>query len=253
MRKTNHLLTIIALFVAMVALQAPVSAQTELPGRQVGSVTTSTGKTIYLAARQEKGVYTLAAYAKSNGKYVEEKAFRVGKGTQSSIKSVKFDDWKSTNPDKGYFAFNKNNSSVYLPLIVNNDGLLEGADRYIVYQFDGNLFVKKGTDGGFWLHPNLRKFNGLEKIFKTKDYLIRIDYMDDGTYRYAAWKNKKELKDMSAKPDLIISNGTYTEGPNGFGYYFDNKGYTYYVSYDKLTVFHGDKVILNQEGESLIY
>ena len=253
MEKTNYLLAVVAILVTIMAPLAPVSAQTELPGRQVGTVTTSTGKTIYLAARQDKGVYALAAYTKSDGKYVEEKAFKVGKGTQSSIKSVKYDNWKSSNPDGGYFAFNKTNNSVYLPLIVNNDGFLEGADRYIVYQFDGNFFVKKGTDGGFWLHPNLRKFNELIRILKTKDYLVRIDYMDDGTYRYAAWKNKKELKDMSEKPDLVIGNGVHTDGPNGYGYYFDNKGYTYYVSYEELTVFHGDKIILQQEGEDLVY
>ena len=251
MKKINHLLAVVVLIVAMMPLLTPVSAQTDLPGRQIGTVTTATGKTIYLTVRQEKGLYSISTYSKSNGKYVEEKAFRVGKGTQSSIKSVKFDSWISSNPDKGYFAFDKTNNCVYLPLIVNNDGLLEGADRYIVYQFDGNLFVKKGTDGGFWLHSNLRKFNGLEQILKTKDYLVRIDYMDDGTYRYAAWKNKKELKDMSAKPDLIIYKGVYTDGPNGYGYYFDNKGYTYCITYGELTVFHGDKVILKQEVENL--
>ena len=69
----------VLLFVAAMCTQAKVCAQNKLEGRQLAIVTTSKGKTIYLTERQKNGMYSVAAFTKNNGKYVEEKAFKVTK------------------------------------------------------------------------------------------------------------------------------------------------------------------------------
>lgn len=220
-------------------------AQNELEGRHVATVKANNGKTIYLTERLNSGLYSIAAYTKSNGKYVEEKAFKVGKKYQSVINSVEYDMWYNSNPKGGFFAFNKADNTLYLPLIeivFRNGGTdyKEGYDRYLIYQFDGEHFVYKGKDGGFWLHPSLRKFEALESVGKTKDYLVRIDRMAHGKYRYAAWKNKDNMAD---KPDLVVEGGLLTNS----NYEFENKGYRYVVDpHGSLTVYQGDKLILNQ-------
>lgn len=135
-------------------------------------VTTSKGKTIYLTERQKHGTYFITAFTKSNGRYVEEKVFKVNRNLQSAMNSVKYKKWFSSNPKGTYFVFNPADKTLYVPLIDDN---LEGSDRYIVYQFDGQHFVYKCKDGGFWLHKSLRTFKKCINVGRAKDYLIRVD------------------------------------------------------------------------------
>lgn len=238
MKKQINIL-ILALISVVFGISTTLYAQT-LPGRQVGIVNAANGKTVYLSEQQNKGIYSITAYVKNNNKFEETKVFKVGKDYQSSIKSVKYKEWKSSNPENGYFAFNKKGKTLYLPLI-NKD--MRGSDRYIVYQFDGQYFNRNESDGGYWLHPSLRKFENMITILQSKDYLVRIDKTTDGTYRYAAWKNK-QLKDMSSKPDIVINKGSLSKNI----FRFDNNGYTYTVdkANKKLQVIHDGKTILDQ-------
>lgn len=233
------------LLFALMGLHTETYAQIELEDRLVATVKANNGKTIYLTEQLDNKLYSIAAYTQSNGQYVEEKAFKVGKKYQSVVNSVEYEMWFSSNPEGGYFAFNKADNTLYLPLIeivFRNGGTdyKEGYDRYLIYQFDGEHFVFKGKDGGFWLHPSLRKFEALVSVGKTKDYLVRIDRTASGKYRYSAWKNKD---DMAAKPDLVIEGGSLTNS----NYEFENKGYHYVVDpVGGLMVYHGDKLILEQ-------
>ena len=88
----------VLLFVAAMCTQAKVCAQNKLEGRQLAIVTTSKGRTIYLTERQKHGAYSIAAFTKSNGKYVEEKVFKVNRNLQSAMNSVKYKKWFSSNP-----------------------------------------------------------------------------------------------------------------------------------------------------------
>lgn len=246
MKNVKSTLVVTALLlVAVMGMCIETFAQNELEGRLVATVKANNGKTIYLTEQLDNGLYSIAAFTESNRQYVKEKAFKVGKEYQSVVNSVEYEMWFSSNPEGGYFAFNKADNTLYLPLIeivFRNGGIdyKEGYDRYLIYRFDGEHFVFKGKDGGFWLHPSLRKFEALVSVGQTKDYLVRIDRMANGKYRYSAWKSKDN---MAAKPDLIIEGGSLTNS----NYEFENKGYRYVVDLRcGLMVYHGDKLILNQ-------
>ena len=243
--KSTHLVMAV-LFAAVMGMQPKIYAQNELEGRLVGSVTATNGKTIYLTERLNYGLYSIAAFTKSNGKYVEEKAFKVRKGYQSVINSVKYDNWISSDLNGGFFAFNKSDNTLYVPLI-NED--LVGSDRYIVYKFDGQHFVRKGTDAGYWLHPSLHSFDYLYSIGRTKDHLVRIDRMEDGSLRYAAWSSKKTMKD---KPSIVLFSDDYFD-EEGIAFY--NGDYKYVFDYDKkeLRVYEGEKLLKQQEMEVLYW
>jgi len=170
------------------------------------------------------------------------------------------DEILCSNPKNSVFAFDASNNNLYIPLPENvMMGVHNCNDRYNVWHFDGKEFVLKGEDGGFWLHPSLRKFGRLRYLGESEDFLVRIDEMriyddrydeqseasktDNCRYRYAAWKNNK---DMLAVPDLVIENGCWDE--TGNCYVFENNGYRYVIFCEsgQLEVFHNGKSIFSQ-------
>ena len=107
------------------------------------------------------------------------------------------------------------------------------------------------------LHANLQKFKAPVLEWQTKQFHIRIDSMDDNTYRYASWALPRKI---GAQPDLIIHKGRVEyEGSGGnHSYYFRNNSYTYCCSVQvigkddipgNLIVFENDKKILDQVVE----
>ena len=56
------------------------------------------------------------------------------------------------------------------------------------------------------VHASLQSFKEPIYKIKTKNYLIRIDELNNSGYRYASWKiGKKE----SSKPDIVLENGVW--------------------------------------------
>lgn len=177
-----------------------------------------------------------------------------------SVIEPNWDDVYSSNPNKTVFAFDASKNNLYIP---SPENVMMGAnncnDRYNVWHFDGKEFVLKGEDGGFWLHPSLRKFGRLSYAGVSEDYLVRVDEMriyddrydeqheasktDTCRYRYAAWKNNN---DMLTMPDLVIENGCWNEV--GSYYEFENNGYHYVIFCDlgQFSVFHNGKSIFSQ-------
>lgn len=111
------------------------------------------------------------------------------------------------------------------------------------------------------LHSSLRDFESPKYKVITEDYLIRIDELTNGKYRYASWDiNEKE----SLKPDLILENGEFEYQGSGGNHTitFLNKNYQYKIfmfqlresdSTDILFEIEKDhKVILSQSGSSSI-
>ena len=177
-----------------------------------------------------------------------------------SVIEPNWDDVYSSNPNKTVFAFDASKNNLYIPLPeIVMMGVHDCNDRYNVWHFDGKEFVLKGEDGGFWLHPSLRKFGRLSYAGVSEDYLVRVDEMriyddrydeqheasktDTCRYRYAAWKNNN---DMLTMPDLVIENGYWDEA--GGCYVFENNGYRYVIFCDmgQFSVFHNGKSIFNQ-------
>ncbi len=141
------------------------------------------------------------------------------------------------------FYYDKTTQILYVP-----QAAPEITDRYDLYRFTGDKFFHIGVDGGSWLHPSVRSFEFLERLFDTKDYRIRIDKMFDGSYRYASWNNRGS---MDKEPNLIIYNGSYDE--EGGKYIFDNDGYKYIIeganTWDEieLKIRHNGRTILSQK------
>ena len=88
-----------------------------------------------------------------------------------------------------------------------NTSCLQYTGRYEVLQFNGESFVPAGTDGAWWLNPDLRNYKRTVSNKKNADGIVQIDLMPDGTYRQAIWKGAKTLDDLRKKPDLVkVSN-----------------------------------------------
>lgn len=98
---------------------------------------------------------------------------------------------------------------LYLPIMEHHEqgsgyeNCLRYTGRYDVLQFNGKEFVSAGTDGAWWLNPNLRNYKRTISNNKTADGIEQIDLMPDGTYRRAVWKGVKTLDDLRKKPDEV--------------------------------------------------
>ncbi len=136
---------------------------------------------------------------------------------------VEFSDvpgWYFKTCEQGYdwlMAYDEKSQDIYvslsdeLPFQGMND-VLQLTDRYDIYHFDGNEFVYNRTGAGYWLHSSLDSFKNLEVIGMSGN-LVRIDCMNDGSYRYAAWK---EGDPMSAEPVAVMNGGTWNEPENAY-------------------------------------
>ena len=98
---------------------------------------------------------------------------------------------------------------LYLPSMENHEkgsgyeNCLRYTGRYEVLQFNGKEFVSAGTDGAWWLNPDLRSYKRTVSNKKTADGIEQIDLMPDGTSRHAVWKGAKTLDDLRKKPDEV--------------------------------------------------
>ena len=78
------------------------------------------------------------------------------------------------------------------------------------------------------LHSSLTEYDYPVLEWKTESFLIRIDYMGNASYRYAAW-DVSDSHDLA--PDLLLSDGSVVfEGSGGNHHYvFVNGSYVYIV------------------------
>lgn len=110
------------------------------------------------------------------------------------------------------------------------------------------------------LHSSLKSFKNPIYQFKTKHYLIRIDELENGKYRYASWKNNQN---ESEKPDIILTNGILEFSGSGGNHTITfKKGNFKYIVYRfhigasdtpeiSLSVEEKNKEILNEDGQLL--
>lgn len=96
-------------------------------------------------------------------------------------------------------------------------------------------------------------------IIKTKKFKIKIDQQPNGNYLYQSWGANGKV---TAKPNMIISNGELIPDGTGGNYYyeFSNNGYTYQIwrnyltdsakkaPYTLLVTDQNGKTVVNQSG-----
>lgn len=176
----------------------------------------------------------VSAYEVVKDKLVPAKLFKT---KTKSLPEIEY-----TFDDKPFFFYydtivNIDDNCLYLADIepIGDDDQIEeyyNSSKFLKYRFDGNRFVFEGVCYPYWLHESMKGYKYTEFVLKTTgagtNYIIQIDMMPDGTWRYAAWKGASRLMDMKRKPDVIVGNGYYNEAEKIFA--FDTKdGYTYAV------------------------
>lgn len=92
-------------------------------------------------------------------------------------------------------------------------------------------------------------------IIKTKKFKVRIDKQPNGNYLYQSWGANTKI---TAKPNMIISDGELIPDGSGGNYYyeFNNNGYIYQVWRNYLT----DSVkkapytlvVINDKGDTVV-
>ena len=100
---------------------------------------------------------------------------------------------------------------LYSPILEDHDADSEFANtscmrytgRFDVLQFNGKEFVSAGTDGAWWLNPDLRNYKRTISNRITADGIEQVDLMPDGSHRRAVWKGAKTLDDLRKKPDEV--------------------------------------------------
>ena len=81
--------------------------------------------------------------------------------------------------------------------------------------------------------PNNNLYENLSENIKTEitqftagQYTVRIDYLDNNTYRYICWDY---TEDMTQKASLVLNNGYFSLEKNAF--VFETGSNKYYVKY----------------------
>lgn len=121
-------------------------------------------------------------------------------------------------------------------------------------QYKQNLIAQQKRQ----LHPSLQKFKAPVFSFKTLSFMVRIDELSNGQYRYASWKaNQKQV----AKPSLILNQGSVTFDGSGGNHHYTFKSGSYLYTVERnimgekttpevaLQVKQHNKTILNQAGK----
>lgn len=121
---------------------------------------------------------------------------------------------------------------------------LDGDGKIIAinYKSDQELMLKNKlhVENENKIHSSVKDWKANILMCKTEKFLIRIDLLDDESIRYISWSN---TKDISTKPDLILSNGTteYHGSMGGVTYSFKNGIWTYVI----------DEVIMAESEEDM--
>lgn len=174
-------------------------------------------------------------YKVQNGKVVEAPLFETSDGMSNSICLY-------YEPGFSFFSgIEYKDGEFLLPETRENDlnpyagGLFTG--RCISYKWNGRYFCNNGIvySQNEGLYPGLLNylFNVIQINFEK--WIIRIDKMPNGAFRYSSWKSPNETKE---NPDLKLNNGyeDITIDPEDpyrkkFKYVFHNNEYFYIISW----------------------
>lgn len=201
----------------------------------------------YFRASSIEGAQTAIAFRIENGRLVKQDFIdKDGKVRNSLSCDYDIPDWYFTTDGLGWdwvMSFDDKSKTLYVP----ERGDMVMTDRYDCFRFEYGKMKYIGTNAGFWLHPSLHDFKRLCGIYQTESKLIRVDQLNDGTYRMATWP--KDLA-MSGQPELVIQNGKAGIIKNAI--VFTNGDYTYTVpefrrgqgeDFGKVIIKHKNKVI----------
>lgn len=238
----------------------------EEPGwvSQVHSIKKSDGITYYITTRKQR--------VSSNEGFMWMDGFMIDGDTLRDVSVIdggddldecmleinhRIDGWNLATDGEGWdwlFEYDTETMDLYVPnAIFIDDSIPSFNDRYRLYHFDGIEFVCQGDVPHKRLHASLHCYKRLIKFFRTKNYIVRIDKLETGTYRYASWKS---TANMSEKPVLVIGGGMYDAKNNS--YTFIDGGNEYKVGYcedkpiSKGFLGHYEYLLVQKNGKTLL-
>jgi len=99
------------------------------------------------------------------------------------------------------------------------------------------------------VHSSLKQFKNPVYRIRTEKYLIRVDELANGKYRYASWKiGNKE----NARPDIVLNNGKLDFAGSGGNHVitFTNGDYTYKIYRNIIAEKNASDITLNVEKDN---
>lgn len=237
----------------------------------VHSIKKDDGSTYYITTRSHRassndGYMWMDAFMIDHDTLMDVSVFDAGDELDECGLEINYliSDWYYRTNGEGWdwlFEYDTKDKNLYIPKTVDIDETIPIiSDRYRVYHFNGKEFVDQGESPHKGLHKSLVNYYWLACYFRTKNYLVRVDWLDHkGTLRYASWHS---TLDMSEEPDIVIQGGIYDEEEDT--YTFTNDGYEYVVGYSEdkplsegtyehhefLQVSKNGKVLLKEEREN---
>ena len=230
----------------------------------VHSIKRNDGTTYYIMTRNHR--------ASSNDGYMWMDAFVIDNDTLRNVSVLDcsddldecgleinylISDWYYRTNGEGWdwlFEYDADTRNLYVPQTMYEEEVSPPiiSDRYRMYHFDGMGFVDKGEVPHKGLHKSLGDYNRLAKFFRTKNYIIRVDKMASGDYRYASWKSSSTISD---KPELVVLGGKYDEEKDIYSFFNEGVEYIAGNSEDKPLLeggFEHHEFLLVRKGEKII-
>ena len=188
---------------------------------------------------------TLCAYSITDGKLSSESIFEMEDGKcVSEIEHSFLSGWSEFPSYISCDSHTILRPIMYQPEETIGYCLPYSSGRTQQWKFDGLKYKYHGIAyvGDEVVHSKLRNYSANVVTLHMGPWIIRIDLMPNGAYRYSSWKNK----DISQEPNIVINSGyrtTPVEGDEGFisfknEYVFQNNEYFYIVSYE-MVVYNG--------------
>ena len=221
----------------------------------VHSIKKNDGSTYYIMVRDHKtssvnGYSWLDAYSIENDtlKRVNVLNGREYDETDNLVINYNIPDWYDITCGEGWdwlYEYDMENRNLYVPdVLINDDPTGYLTDRYYLYHFNGEEFIKMGNVPHRGLHESLAEYDELVLFFRTKNHIVRLDYVN-GNFRYASWEATSSI---SEKPDIIIYNGERDDDAKTFVFVKGNYEYTVRLEPNvKLMVKENGKVIVKEE------
>ncbi len=221
------------------------------------------GKLYQLNVQGENPLYVVEAYFKASsaegsssafalqlvdGKLIKRRFVDANDEMQDRVEvTYCIPDWYFMTDGLGWdwvMSFDEENQLLYVPVFHEDMSM---SDKYDLYRYANGMMRYEKTDGGFWLNPSLRDFRRLSGIYQTEDKLIRIDEMQDGTYRYVCWDKSAA---MLGEPELVLTGGETDD--NDTAITFTDESYEYVVPKSRRG--QGDepgKIIIKKGGKMI--
>ena len=133
------------------------------------------------------------------------------------------------------FYYDNDKKNLYFPSTPEYNYL---SDRYVPYNWNGETMCPLSEVGNPFLYPDLQEYESLELMARTSRNIIRIDKLNNESYRYAAWPSKGDMNDT---PELVLNNGQYDEKEHVW--VFNNNDIEYRATESNLSVSKNGKVI----------